>query len=77
MMMIGSIFSDNRSQCASTQTIDMLNGKKTIGGNLAWFNPELAGSLVKKKVGAPDMTGPVPIHMVRTFLPQGFNRNAF
>lgn len=60
--MIGPVFRNDRSQCASTQAVNVLNREKTIGGHLAWFYSELSGSLVEEKAGTPYVTGRARAH---------------
>jgi len=60
--MIGPVFGNDWSQRASTHAVDVLDGEKTVGGHLAWFNFELAGSLVEEKAGTPDVTGRAHAH---------------
>jgi hypothetical protein len=62
VVMIESVFPNNRSQCAGPQTIDVFNREKAIGGHLAWLNAELASGLAEEKVSAPDMAGRAQAH---------------
>jgi hypothetical protein len=62
VVMIGPVFRNDWSQRAGTQAVDVFDGEKTIGGYLAWFNSELAGSLVEKKAGATYMAGCARAH---------------
>jgi hypothetical protein len=62
VVMIGPVFSNDRSQGAGAQTVDMFDGEQTVRRDFAGFDPKLTYSLFQEKAGASDMAGRAHAH---------------
>jgi len=55
VMMIGPIFSDDRSQSAGSQTVHMFDGEQAIRRDFPRLDPKLSHGLLEEKARAPDV----------------------
>jgi hypothetical protein len=62
VVMIGSVFPDDRSQGTRAHTVDVFDGEQTVRGNFAGADPKLPHSVLEEKAGAPDVAGCTHAH---------------